>query len=98
MPMFVKTTNLDSSSNGKVCAFGLLHEQSFKNLVILDMVAPTQFCEGCAHGKHHKASNKIDIMKEQSQIPGLVFHGNICSFMHEDSLGRTCYILCYVKK
>jgi hypothetical protein len=40
----VKTTNLNFSSNGKVCAFGLLHEhQSFKNLSILDMVAMTHF-------------------------------------------------------
>ncbi len=83
----VKTTNLDSSSNGKVCAFGLLHEhQSFKNLVILDMVALTQFCEGCALGKHHKTFYKIDIMKEQSQIPSLFFHGGtfvtLCKRIH----------------
>ncbi len=40
----VKTTNLNSSSNGKVCAFGLLHEhRSLKSLVIFDMVASTQF-------------------------------------------------------
>jgi hypothetical protein len=60
----VKTTNLNSSSNGKVCAFGLLHEhQSLKRLAILDMVALTQFCEECALGKDHKTSYKIDIMK-----------------------------------
>jgi hypothetical protein len=95
----VKTTNLDSSSNGKVCTFGLLHEhQSLKSLVVFDMVASTQFCEGCALGKHHKTSCKIDIMKERFQILGLFFHGDICSFMQEDSFGGTCYILCYVQR
>jgi len=95
----VKTTNSNSSSNGKVCAFGLLHEhQNLKGLAILDMVASTQFCEGCALGKHHKTSYKIDIMKEQSQIPGLFFHEDICNFMQEDSLGGTCYILCNVQR
>jgi hypothetical protein len=60
----VKTTNLNFFSNGKVCAFGLLHEhQSLLGLVILSMVASRQFCEECALGKHHKTSYKIDIMK-----------------------------------
>ncbi len=59
-----KTTNLNSFSNGKVCALGLLHEhQSLKGLAILGMVASTQFCEERALGKHHKTAYKIDILK-----------------------------------
>jgi hypothetical protein len=50
------------------------------------MVALRQFCEGYALGIHHKTSYKIDIMKDQSQIPSLFFHGGtfvaLCKRIH----------------
>jgi hypothetical protein len=44
------------------------------------MVAFTQFCEGCAIKKHHKASYKLDITKEWYQVPGLFSMGTFVAY------------------
>jgi bifunctional pyridoxal-dependent enzyme with beta-cystathionase and maltose regulon repressor activities len=44
------------------------------------MVALTQFCEGCVIRKHHKASYKLDITKEQSQVPSLLSMGTFVAY------------------
>jgi hypothetical protein len=54
------------------------------------MVALTQFCEGCAIRKHRKASYKLNITKERSQIIGLFLWGHLWP-MQKDSFGGACY-------
>jgi hypothetical protein len=44
------------------------------------MVALTQFCEGCAIRKHHKASYKLDITKERYQVPDLFSMGTFVAY------------------
>lgn len=69
------------------------HVKAFLKDRGLDIIVDTDFCDGCANGKHHRLPFGERI--ERTAAPRELIHSDVCGAMNIESLGKNKYYVLF---
>lgn len=93
--MCLLTDKLDNLQlwHERLCHQNKRHVKQFLNKLGIEVNLNSEFCDGCAYGKHHKScfNERVDRAKEPREI----IHSDVCGPMQVESLGRKKYAVIF---